>query len=243
VRTALHRATTENQPATARAGIVQRANGRFRIEVTATPFDEKIAPGHFLVTFEEHEERAALPPPPSGTEASQEFALLQDELNRVRDELQSTIEELQSSNEEMKAANEEAMSVNEELQSTNEELETSKEELQSLNEELTTLNVQLQTKMEELEGTSNDLSSLLTSTDIAVLFLDTRLRIRRYTPAISDLFEAIPSDIGRPLSDLAEKFSDPDLPADSQAVLDRLTPVEREIVSRTGRVYLRRTLP
>jgi two-component system CheB/CheR fusion protein len=161
----------------------------------------------------------------------------------VRDELQSTIEELQSSNEEMKASNEEAMSVNEELQSTNEELETSKEELQSLNEELTTLNVQLQSKMEEHEATTNDLTSLLTSTDIAVMFLDTNLRIRRFTPAISDLFDAIPSDIGRPLSDLSEKFQDPDLPGDSQAVLERLTPVVREIVSGTGRVYLRRSLP
>jgi two-component system CheB/CheR fusion protein len=243
LRTALHKATTENQATTTGAGLVERPGGRCRVLVTATPFDDKVAPGHVLITFQEHKEPPPPPPMPSGEDASQEVARLQDELNRVRDELQSTIEELQSSNEEMKASNEEAMSVNEELQSTNEELETSKEELQSLNEELTTLNVQLQTKMEELEATSNDLTSLLTSTDIAVMFLDTNLRIRRFTPAISDLFDAIPSDIGRPLSDLAEKFQDPDLPGDSKAVLDRLTPVVREIVSSTGRVYLRRSLP
>jgi two-component system CheB/CheR fusion protein len=242
LRTAIHKAMSERQVATARTGVMQRAEGRFRIAVTVTPFDEKLASGHCLVTFAEIEEQAP-PPPLSGTDTNQEAARLQDELTRVREELQSTIEELQSSNEEMKASNEEAMSINEELQSTNEELETSKEELQSLNEELTTLNVQLQTKMEELEATSSDLSSLLTSTDIAVMFLDTRLRIRRFTPAIADLFQAIPSDVGRPLSDLAEKFSDPQLLADSQAVLDRLVPVEREIVSGTGQVYLRRTLP
>jgi two-component system CheB/CheR fusion protein len=243
MRTALHKATAENQAATVGAGFVERQGGRFRTLVTATPFDEKIAPGHVLITFEEHKESPPPSPVPSGGDASQEVIRLRDELNRVRDELQSTIEELQSSNEEMKASNEEAMSINEELQSTNEELETSKEELQSMNEELTTLNVQLQTKMEELEATSNDLTSLLTSTDIAVMFLDTNLRIRRFTPAISDLFDAIPSDVGRPLTDLAEKFHDPDLPGDSKAVLDRLTPVVREIVSSTGRVYLRRSLP
>ncbi|HJQ79587.1 MAG TPA: chemotaxis protein CheB [Lacipirellulaceae bacterium] len=243
LRTALQKAVSEYRFATARGGLVERPEGRFRAEVTVMPFDDKLAAGHFLVTFHEQEEPAALPPAPSGADASQQVARLQDELNRVRDELQSTIEELQSSNEEMRASNEEAMSVNEELQSTNEELETSKEELQSLNEELSTVNVQLQTKMEELEATTNDLTSLLSSTDIAVMFLDTKLQIRRFTPAISDLFDAIPADIGRPLSDLAEKFRDPDLPGDSQAVLDRLAPVEREIISSTGRVYLRRTLP
>jgi two-component system CheB/CheR fusion protein len=243
LRTALHKAANENETARARAGIMEGPKGRYRVEVTVTPFDPKVAPGHLLVVFEEHEEPESAPLPPIAPESSADLARLQDELNRVRDELQSTIEELQSSNEEMKASNEEAMSINEELQSTNEELETSKEELQSLNEELSTVNVQLQTKMEELEATSNDLTSLLTSTDIAVMFLDTRLRIRRFTPAISDLFEAIPSDVGRPLSDLAEKFKDPDLLHDSKAVLDRLTPVEREIVSGTSRVYLRRSLP
>jgi two-component system CheB/CheR fusion protein len=243
VRTALHHAANQNERASARAGIMEGPSGRYRVEVTVTPFDAKVAPGHFLVAFAEHEVSAPPSLPPIGAEASADVARLQDELNRVRDELQSTIEELQSSNEEMKAANEEAVSINEELQSTNEELETSKEELQSLNEELTTVNVQLQTKMEELEATSNDLTGLLTSTDIAVMFLDTRLRIRRFTPAISDLFHAIPADVGRPLSDLAEKFSDPDLPSDSKAVLDRLAPVEREIVSGSGRVYLRRCLP
>ncbi|HEX4609897.1 MAG TPA: PAS domain-containing protein [Urbifossiella sp.] len=150
---------------------------------------------------------------------------------------------MQAGNEEMKASHEEVTSINEELQSTNEELETSKEELQSLNEELTTVNAQLQAKMGELEATSNDLSSLLSSTDIAVLFLDHRFRIRRYTPAVKDLIDLIPSDIGRPLVDLRRKFIDPELQTDAQAVLDRLVPVEREVASDSGRDYLRRILP
>jgi two-component system CheB/CheR fusion protein len=170
-------------------------------------------------------------------------AVLREELQRVRDELQTTIEELQSSNEDLQASSEEAMSVIEELQSTNEELQTSKEELQSLNEELTAVNAQLEAKMEELEGTINDLSSLLSSADIAVVFLDTQLRIRRFTPAITDLVELIASDVGRPLSDMANKFNDPDLTVDCRAVLDKLVPKEKEVRSTSGRVYMRRILP
>ncbi len=160
-------------------------------------------------------------------------ASLRAELGRVRDDLQTTIEALQATNEELKASNEEVTSVNEELQSTNEELETSKEELQSLNEELTTVNAQLQAKMEELLATTNDLSSLLSSTNIAVVFLDPQFRIRRFTPAVRDLMDLIAADVGRPLQDMARKFADPDLLADAAAVLERLVPIEREVASES----------
>src|SRR5205085_2992841 len=118
-------------------------------------------------------------------------AVAENQLRRIRDELQTTIEALQSSNEELKASNEEVTSINEELQSSHEELETSKEEMQSLNEELTTVNAQLTAKMEEHQNASNDLTALLTSTSIAVLFLDTGFRIRRYTPAMRELMDLI----------------------------------------------------
>jgi two-component system CheB/CheR fusion protein len=145
--------------------------------------------------------------------------------------------------EELKAAHEEATSMNEEMQSTNEELETSKEELQSVNEELTTVNSQLQAKIGQLEAATNDLANLLGSTDIAVVFLDVEFRVRRFTPAVSDLFEMIETDIGRPLTDLAQKFSDDRLIADARAVLQRLIPMDREVRSHSGRWYQRRTLP
>ncbi len=145
--------------------------------------------------------------------------------------------------DQLRASNEEATSVNEELQSTNEELETSKEELQSLNEELSTLNAQLHVKMQEHETATSDLSSLLRSTDIAVLFLDRSFQIRKFTPAVRDLLDLIPTDIGRPLSHLAPKFSDPDLLADAAAVLDRLVPIEKEVASESRRWYARRILP
>jgi PAS domain-containing protein len=135
------------------------------------------------------------------------------------------------------------MSVNEELQSTNEELETSKEELQSLNEELGTVNAQLQTKIDEVERASDDLSNLLTSTNIATVFLDPQLRIRRFTPAATRLFTLIPSDVGRPLADIAQKFADPKLLDDAQAVLQHLAPRQLEVQAEAGRRYFRQVLP
>ncbi|HTO03805.1 MAG TPA: ATP-binding protein, partial [Opitutus sp.] len=72
---------------------------------------------------------------------------------------------------------------------------------------------------------------------------DLKFRIRRFTPAVSDLFELIPSDIGRPLSDLARKFRDDLLVAHSQEVVEKLVPLENEVTSESGRVYLRRVLP
>jgi two-component system CheB/CheR fusion protein len=240
---ALRKALAAKAPASARGGIVQTLDGAFRVEVTVAPLDNPLAPGHSLISFQKIAEPTEAQDEETQPPDEDTVRRLRQELQTTRDELQTTIEELQSSNEEMQASNEEAMSINEELQSTNEELETSKEELQSLNEELSTVNVQLQAKMEELEATGNDLASLLSSTDIAVIFLDPRMRIRRFTPAVKDLLELIASDVGRPLSDLAAKFTDLHMIHDCRAVLEKLIPIERELVSDSGRVYIRRVTP
>ncbi len=165
------------------------------------------------------------------------------ELQATREDLQSTIEELESANEELKASNEEVMSMNEELQSTNEELETSREELQSLNEELSTVNNQLHAKIEELESANNDLNNFLASTDIAMLFLDENLCIRRFTEATTRLLSVRDSDVGRKVSDLASRVDDPDLISDAQNVLAHLTPIEREVESRESQWFMRRVMP
>jgi two-component system, chemotaxis family, CheB/CheR fusion protein len=246
-RVALHRAAAENaRVAVADGWVVPEPGRRVRVAVTASPLAAEVEPGerdgpahYFVVSFEERGDIA--PPPADGpTDGPGESV---DELRRLRAELQSTVEELQTSNEELKAAHEEAMSFNEELQSANEELETSKEEMQSLNEELATVNAQLRAKMEEHQAASSDLSSLLTSTDIAVLFLDAELRIRRYTPAVRELVDLIAGDVGRPLAALARRFDDPHLDGDARGVLERLVPVEREVAGADGRHYLRRVLP
>jgi two-component system CheB/CheR fusion protein len=242
LRTAVQKSIERAVISIARGGLSESGGEKVRMIVRCEPLDAKNARGHFLVSFEQRDEPPPVPPAAPGDRAEVERGL-RDDLSRARDELQSAVEELQTSNEELKASNEEVMSINEELQSTNEELETSKEELQSLNEELTTVNAQLQAKMEELEASTNDLSSLLSSIDVGVIFLDTQLRIRRYTPAVKDLFELIPSDVGRPLSDLARKFADSALVEEAAAVLDKLIPLEREMKSDSGRWYLRRILP
>lgn len=197
-----------------------------------------------LVTFTDERPAEPMPAsePPSEREASA-LEQLEIELHATRDDLQSTIEELETSNEELKASNEEVMSMNEELQSANEELETSREELQSLNEELTSVNEQLEDKVLELGRTNDDLANLLSSTAIATLFLDTNLRLRRFTPAAIELLNVGELDVGRHLSDLPPLFHDPELIPAAKGVLERLAPVQAEVPFSDGRWFLRRVLP
>ena len=170
-------------------------------------------------------------------------AELEHELETLRTELQGAIHNLEISGEEQRAVNEEALSVNEEFQSTNEELLTSKEELQSLNEELTALNSQLQETLDRQRITSNDLQNVLYSTDVATLFLDTKLNIRFFTPATTSLFNLIPGDIGRPLTDLQSFSSDDALSADAHKVLENREAIDREIETTAGVWFVRRILP
>ena len=229
---------------------VRSATDSGSLTVTAAPLKHSRPPDYFRVSFEpspDHPEQAPPPastsPPPIAIPASEPNSFLEEEVRILRRELRSTVASFEATNEELKASNEEVTSVNEELQSANEELETGKEELQALNEELVTVNAQLRSKIQELETLTNDLDNLLSSTSIAVVFLDTQMRVRRFTPAINDLLELLPADIGRPIAHLALKFSDDTLFADTAAVLERLTPLEAEALSHSGRWYLRRTLP
>jgi two-component system, chemotaxis family, CheB/CheR fusion protein len=180
-----------------------------------------------------------------GTEPStSRVAELEQELEATRTELQGAVHGLEISAEEQRSINEEALSVQEEYQSTNEELLTSKEELQSLNEELTALNSQLQETLERQRTTSNDLQNVLYSTNVATLFLDRDLNIRFFTPTTQALFNIIPGDIGRPLSDLHSwAITDGDLPNEARTVLRTLQPIDHEIETENGGYYLRRVMP
>ena len=168
---------------------------------------------------------------------------LEHELDVARTDLSAAIHDLEMSGEEHRAVNEEALSVNEEYQSANEELLTSKEELQSLNEELTALNGQLQETLERQRTTSNDLQNVLYSTDVATLFLDTELKIRFFTPATKALFNLIPGDIGRPLSDLRALFADPTLADDARAVLHDRQAHDCEVEVSGDIWFMRHILP
>ena len=142
---------------------------------------------------------------------------LERELQYAREEVQNILEEMQTSQEELKSTNEELQSTNEELQSTNEELTTSKEEMQSLNEELQTVNAELQSKVDDFSRVNNDMKNLLNSTDIATLFLDKELNIRRFTNQATKIFKLIKSDIGRPFTELTSHLIYPELAEDSRS--------------------------
>ncbi len=165
------------------------------------------------------------------------------ELVRVQSEARATHEEMQTSQEELRSANEELQSTNEELQSTNEELTTSKEEMQSLNEELQTLNTELQAKVDELSRASNDMKNLLNSTDIATLFLDKELNVRRFTTQATNIIKLIASDVGRPITDLVSDLDYSTLADDAREVLRTLSSVEKVALARDGRWFCVRVMP
>ena len=215
--------------------------------------DEKLA----LVIFELAQPPKIAEPPPGETsgidEATRDSVVrhLEEQLRVTSEQLQATCEQLESSNEgfllaneELMATNEELQSANEELQATNEELETSKEELQALNEELITVNVELQGKIEELDRTNNDLENLFTSADVATIFLDRSLRIKRFSPAMATLFNLIPADVGRPFRHISAISTWTELPADAAAVLESQAPREREVdLPDDERSFIMRVLP
>lgn len=168
---------------------------------------------------------------------------LEEELQHSREEVQNILEEMQTSQEELKSTNEELQSTNEELQSTNEELTTSKEEMQSLNEELQTVNAELQSKVDDYSRVNNDMKNLLNSTDIATLFLDKELNIRRFTDQATKIFKLIKSDIGRPFTDQVSQLIYPELTEDAFEVLRTLIFIEKQIPTKDDKWFLTRIMP
>jgi two-component system CheB/CheR fusion protein len=196
--------------------------------------------GTVMVTFFSY----ALPPPKQRARAATPRVLeLEQQLAQAREEIQAVREEMQASREELKSANEELQSTNEELESTNEELTTSKEEMQSLNEELYTVNAELQSKVVDLSLINGDMKNLLNSTDIATIFLDGGLRIRRFTDQARQIYKLIPSDVHRLLSDIASELDYPELEADAEGVLRTLVVCEKHVPTKRDGWYTVRIMP
>jgi two-component system CheB/CheR fusion protein len=172
-----------------------------------------------------------------------QYKEIENELQQSNEELRSLREEMQTSQEELKSTNEELQSTNEELQSTNEELTTSKEEMQSLNEELQTVNMELQSKVQEYARASDDMKNLLNSTEIATLFLDKELNIRRYTDQIINVFKLRNADIGRPFTDLVSDLQYPEIESDARQVLKTLAFVESSVATNDDRWFKVRIMP
>ncbi|MDP1562192.1 MAG: PAS domain S-box protein [Pirellulaceae bacterium] len=236
IRTAVYKAFQSGNSVTEPNARVKRDGKYFACSIAVKPvMESKDAAGLLLVTFQDHAMSEAIAVAglasvnPSDEIESHLLRHLEEELKFTREDLQSTIEEYESSTEELKASNEEVMSMNEELQSANEELESSKEELQSLNEELSTVNSQLQESVEELDRSNSDLTNLMASSEVATLFLDTQLRIQRFTPYVARLLNLRDSDVDRPISDLSLKFDDGSLLEDCRAVLEKKVPREKEV--------------
>ncbi|MGY6274511.1 CheR family methyltransferase [Methylomonas sp. MgM2] len=251
--TALNKATktglTEEIVAT---GLQVKTNGNFEtIDMTFCKINEpEPLRDLYLVAF--HPQAAKPEPHPapvkkdkvsSVSNKDKEKEQLEQELFFTKESLRATIEQLQTSNEEIKSSNEELQSTNEELQSSNEELETSKEEMQSLNEELNAVNSELHIKVEQLSVINDDMQNLMNSTDIATIFLDNQLKIKRFTQQAQSIVKVIDSDIGRSLADLVSVLKYDHLIDDAKAVLRTLVRKDTEVETLAGDWYLLRILP
>lgn len=246
ISVALPKALRSGEAVVSRGLAVHTDGGVCRVDLTVQPIAEPLAlRGMVMVVFADAAEAApqAQAAGKPRTLQGQREAALQQSLSQTREELQSLREEMQSSQEELKSANEELQSTNEELQSTNEELTTSKEEMQSLNEELQSVNVELQAKVDELSAASNDMKNLLNSTDIATVFLDNALHVRRFTNQATKLFKLIPGDVGRPLADIVSSLDYPGLLTDAEEVLRTLAFADREAPAGEDRWFQVRIMP
>ncbi len=229
-------------------GVKVGTNGGTQIvDITVQPVASPEAlRGMVIVVFTKVAQAHAQKSPDSTQRSNNHDARLSDmaqELLQAHQDLNATRDEMQISQEELKSTNEELQSMNEELQSTNEELTTSKEEMQSMNEELQTVNQELQAKVDELSRTSTDMKNLLNSTDIATLFLDDGLLVRRFTTQAASIIKLIPGDVGRPITDIVTDLEYPKLAEDIREVLKKKAFVEKQIATRDRRWFTVRIMP
>ncbi len=247
LRTMLREVTETGRPV-ARTGIsVETDDGHvqlvgLKIEPISTPANSI---PHYLILFLDEGSMLTREESLSQSIAQDSAAVqIERELRETRDRLQAMLEEYETALEELKSSNEELVSVNEEMQSTNEELEASKEELQSVNEELHTVNAELTGKVDALDHANSDLQNLFESTQVATVFLDSNLVIRSFTPAVAKVFNILPADRGRPITDLSSKFVLPGFSEDIARVFAGQELLERRAEKTDGSEhYLLRLAP
>nr|WP_292444497.1 CheR family methyltransferase [Methylibium sp.] len=244
LRAALFKA--EQTQCLAHARVEREADGKQReLSIAVHPVQgTSNEPRRWLIVFEPWR---GLPTGVSGVTADEAseglLERLQADNKELKSQLQDTLDRFAVSAEEYKAANEELQAINEELRSATEELETSREELESMNEELGTVNFELRVKVDDAAQVNDDLKNLMSASDIATVFVDSGLRIKRFTPQATRLFHLIPSDIGRPLTDIRSRLRFDEIGEDAATAFKELRAVERQVESVEGRRYLARALP
>lgn len=245
LRSMLYQAVQRNAPVETRDLRVSMNKTTETINVHVRPVlnPGDIARGYMLILFEQVSEAGHTDDAIVISSDEPVARHLEEELVRVKNQLHVSNMQHEFHAEELKASNEELQAMNEELRAAAEELETSKEELQSINEELRTVNLELKLKVDETTLASNNLQNLINSADIATIFLDRRLRVAFFTPAARSLFNLIPSDHGRPLSDITSKLDYDQLIFDAESVLEDLQPQQREVQSVDGKFFIMRVLP
>ncbi|WP_414562392.1 MULTISPECIES: CheR family methyltransferase [unclassified Anabaena] len=255
LRTAIHQAK-KGEEAVTKSGIEIQENEQVKqVKIDVVPFKPAAATErYFLVMFSttipesdsasaDLSVRSARPGRRKLTNEEKENKRLRQQLATNQEHLQSIIEEQQATNQDLRAANEEILSSNEELQSTNEELETANEEILSSNEELNTINDELQQRNIESTQVSNDLQNLLSSINIPILMLGSDLRIRRFTPIAERIFNLIPTDTGRPISDIKHNLNISDLEQQILEVIKTLNFKAQEVQDQEGHWYDLRIRP
>ncbi len=247
INAGFNKAQKEQGPIKIKNAEVENNGGKFLVDITIQPIlSPESLGGMFMIIFNDVDLPAEFIMPDSTQSDTVHHELFMDqerELKHAREELRAMRVEMQTTQEELISTNEELMSTNEELQSTNEELTTSKEEMQSMNEELQTINQELQAKVSDITIVNNDMKNLLDSTDIATLFLDNQLCVRRFTSETSKITHLIPGDIGRPITDIASSLLYPQLADDAREVLRTLIMVEKHIPTNGGAWFSARILP
>ena len=237
--TALRQVSSQGQALELRGLNVEHGGAGGRVDLLVRPVNLGAYGRLVLILFR----AATAVPEPVPVGAPQALDGHDSELARSQDQTRALGEEMQSSQEELQSAVEELQATNEELQSANEELTTSKEEMQAMYEELQTVNAELLSKLEDLAVAQGDLNNLLDSTQIATLFLDRAMNVRRFTEQAKQVFSLRDVDIGRPLSDLRSSLEDTMLLDDIAEVLRTLVPCEKEVKADGGRLYLVRAMP
>ena len=246
--TAIQNAITNNKEVILEGLKIDEEKEGHSLKLTVKPLsDPAKVKGFLIVSFEEStdviEDDLKKNNLYSISNCGDQLNALDNELKLTKERLKITIEDMTTSNEELKSANEELQSMNEESQSTNEELETSKEELQSINEELTIVNSELQTKIDELSRINDDMTNLFNSTEIATIFVDNDLNVRRFTEEATKLIKLIKSDVGRSLGDIVSKINYPELVDVIHQVIEKVVYKEKEVSNPQGKWYKVRIVP